>query len=86
MFGLLIVPILLLLPIQLGALNKTGHYVVASIAYDNLTASTKMRTRAKQLSSEHPLGPMTLRVTHGSLTQAIRRHPRFPDYPWCSTQ
>ena len=38
----LIILILLLFPIHLGAWNKTGHFVVASIAYDNLTASTKI--------------------------------------------
>jgi hypothetical protein len=42
----------LLLPISASAWNKTGHFVVASIAYDNLTASTKMRVDA--LLAQHP--------------------------------
>ena len=42
MFGLLVFLIVLVLPMHLGAWNETGHFVVASIAYDNLTASTKI--------------------------------------------
>jgi len=49
---LLVVLILLSRPIHVGAWNKTGHFVVASIAYDNLTASTKMRVDA--LLAQHP--------------------------------
>ena len=36
-----LVLILLFLPTQTRAWNKTGHFVVASIAYDQLTPSTK---------------------------------------------
>jgi S1/P1 Nuclease len=46
LLGRLAVLILVLLPMQVGAWNKTGHFVVASIAYDNLTPSTKMKVDA----------------------------------------
>jgi len=50
--GCLILLILLLLPTHIAAWNKTGHFVVASIAYDNLTSSTRMRVDG--LLAQHP--------------------------------
>jgi len=48
--------ILLLLPAFSGAWNKTGHFVVASIAYDLLLPNTKMQVDA--ILSRHPDFPM----------------------------
>src|SRR5215813_3519787 len=48
----LLVLIFLLLPMHARAWNKTGHFVFASIAYDQLTSSTKMRVDA--ILAQHP--------------------------------
>src|SRR5688572_13104242 len=50
--GRLVILILFLYPMHLGAWNKAGHLVVASIAYDNLTLSTK--ARVDTLLAQHP--------------------------------
>ena len=78
-FGRLAVLILLLLPMHVHAWNKTGHFVVASIAYDNLTASTKMRVDA--LLAQHPDFPkwtMGIPAAHKGKTAFVRASA-FPD-------
>jgi len=89
LFGGLVILTLLLSPLQLGAWNKAGHFVVASIAYDNLSGSTKMRVDA--LLAQHPDFPKwTMNVPAANKGRAafvkasawpddIKSDPRFFD-------
>jgi hypothetical protein len=85
----LVVVLLLLLPVHTEAWNRAGHYVMASIAYDQLAPNTKMQVDA--ILARHPDFPRWTKdvpadkrgkvafVRASTWPDEIRTDPRFFD-------